>query len=334
MIREVNVVRKSLKVLILGLAMALIGLAVGPVWGAYVSLTIKNQVVVDGPRVTLDDLIASISGGSPQVRDRILRQSVGDSPQPGESKTITADEINRLLAYGKTGLERVQATIPPRIKVTRSSQILSRDRLAEFFERTVRDNLPWQPDRVAIDNLDLPEDMRLAGGEIKLETQPPLPSQLPGRIRLKINVLVNGRQEARVKVSGQVRFFQRVVVAARRINSGRLISAADVRLEEKSLRRNPGRLLSRLEAAVGRQTTTSLRAGQPISGRALSSPSLVKKGDKVTLIASKDGLIITCPGIIKDQAAGKGDQVKVMNLTTKRVVIGRLVGPDTVRVYF
>ena len=44
--------------------------------------------------------------------------------------------------------------------------------------------------------------------------------------------------------------------------------------------------------------------------------------------------MITAVGLIQNNKASKGDQVRVLNMTTKKEVIGLLVSANLVRVYF
>ena len=88
------------------------------------------------------------------------------------------------------------------------------------------------------------------------------------------------------------------------------------------------------EQVEGMVAEQAILAGQPIKPNQIAQPILVKRGDRVTLVAEKGRLSVTANGVIKDQKGALGDQVKVLNLTTKREVYGRLVNANTVKVTF
>jgi flagella basal body P-ring formation protein FlgA len=60
---------------------------------------------------------------------------------------------------------------------------------------------------------------------------------------------------------------------------------------------------------------------------------LVKRGQIVTLMLEGQGFRITTVGQAGDDAR-RGDAVRVVNLTSKREVLGRVEGPGLVRVPF
>ncbi len=327
--------RRSHRLLVLILALAGAMFVAGTAWGAHVNLVFKERAVIDGPRIKLGRLLASITGGTPADRSRIAAVDVGPAPAPGRIKTLTRDQLNACLTYAKTGLERIQAKVPARIQVVRDSQKVRRDRLVAAFREAIMDHLPWEPDRVEIENVKAPAEIIVSSGRVEVELTRPRPSQLPGRVVLKATVSVNGNIEARFRISGLVRFYQDVVVAARSLGRHTVLKAGDLKLDQRRVTRNyAADYLRDLDEAVGRRLKSAVRAGQPLRRRVLESPPLVKRGDKVLLLAQKDGLTVTCPGVIRDQKAAKGDQVRVLNLATKREVIGRLVSANVVRVYF
>ena len=66
-----------------------------------------------------------------------------------------------------------------------------------------------------------------------------------------------------------------------------------------------------------------MRSGQ------LSSPTLVKRGDAVTMVARRDGIEVSTAGEALD-AGAQGQIVRVRNAGSGQVVRMRVAGPGTV----
>ncbi len=115
---------------------------------------------------------------------------------------------------------------------------------------------------------------------------------------------------------------QDTLVATRVLRSQTLIGPADVTLIPGA---TPGALTDPVQA-VGLETRIALYPGRPIRADHLGPPALVERNGIVTLRYHRGGLFIAAEGRALDRA-GKGDRVRVMNLSSRTIVIGT-VRPD------
>ena len=299
-----------------------------------VRLEFKAEVEVDGPELVLGDLLVGLQGASQALAEQIRALPVGESPEPGQSKIIHDRQINGLLTFNDLGLTRIQAHLPRRIIVKRPAQRLDRDRLLRAFEEAVMASLAWLPDEVRISDLKAPEVVLLPRGDLDIDILPPARNSMPGRVAATAEIRVDGRVAKRLKLLANVDFYQNVVLAVRPLDKGEVVEAADVRLDLMPIRREPAQLINSIDEAVGLCLRTPARAGQPLRSNQLVKPTLVKRGDKVTIVASRGALTIRAAGMIQDQKAARGDQVSVLNLSTRRNIIAQVVDANTVRVMF
>lgn len=77
---------------------------------------------------------------------------------------------------------------------------------------------------------------------------------------------------------------------------------------------------------VGMETRTALYAGRPIRQNDVGPPAIVDRNQIVPLVFTANGLRITAEGRSLDRA-GVGEYVRVMNLSSRNTVTGR-VSPD------
>ncbi|MDA7827272.1 flagellar basal body P-ring formation chaperone FlgA [Rhodobacteraceae bacterium] len=114
------------------------------------------------------------------------------------------------------------------------------------------------------------------------------------------------------------------VVATRILKAGSIIQREDVKVttEEDSTLRD-------LRDVVGFEAAYALYPNRPIQPDALRAPSLVDRNSMVQLIYNQRGLTIITEGRSLGRA-GQGEGVRVMNLSSKRIVRGIAVDHQTV----
>ncbi len=130
---------------------------------------------------------------------------------------------------------------------------------------------------------------------------------------------------ARVQLSGPV------LVASRPLPRGKRISREDFQVEQRDISRLGGDYLTRAEHLLGQVLTRPIAPGRPFRAQFLRPPSLVERGERVTLVARGGGLEVRVQGEALEDAA-LGESVRVRNLRSKRVVEGRVRARGVVEV--
>ena len=120
-----------------------------------------------------------------------------------------------------------------------------------------------------------------------------------------------------------------VDVLARPVARGEILHAADfVRGEAAAA---TARFALRAEQAEGMEARRLLPAGASLRAADIAPPTLVRRGDALTLHWRRGGLDISAPGrALTDAAAGEG--VRVLNLATDKVLDARVRASGEVEV--
>jgi flagella basal body P-ring formation protein FlgA len=134
-------------------------------------------------------------------------------------------------------------------------------------------------------------------------------------------------------VQANIRALDWVVTSRRPLRKSQLIGKEDVYLALMDVRRMPKDALTRLESAWGKTMTQSMGANMPIVESDMGDIPLIKKGQRITLVASAPGLKITTPGEAR-QNGFLGQTFKVVNLSSKRDVRGIPLDENHVSVEF
>jgi len=124
--------------------------------------------------------------------------------------------------------------------------------------------------------------------------------------------------------------WQSVVTAVRAIQRNEVITAADIVIREQKLQGMNSDYLTRINDAIGTLATRPVAAGKPLSNSGLALPKWIKRGDQVMIIANSHGVSAKMAGTAMADGS-KGQQIKVRNLSSKRVIKAKVIAPGKVQ---
>jgi flagella basal body P-ring formation protein FlgA len=125
----------------------------------------------------------------------------------------------------------------------------------------------------------------------------------------------------------------KVVVARRPLGRFKPIEVEDVEWKTVDVAGLPADRIEDLEVAIGKRTRRAIESGTVLRPDLLEFPPLVKRGDRVRIIAESAGLRISAFGQAKQKGA-QGEMIPVMNLDSNKVIHARVVDSQTVRIEF
>lgn len=132
-------------------------------------------------------------------------------------------------------------------------------------------------------------------------------------------------------VTGKISIYGYTLVTRRALNRGERLTAADVQSLEKDLSNLHYGYFTSAEEVLGQQTTRTLPAGQVLTPHLLKAPLLIRRGDRVTLMAEVAGIEVSMLGEAMNDGA-QGQRLRVRALNSKRVVEGQVVSANVVKV--
>ncbi len=189
------------------------------------------------------------------------------------------------------------------------------------IKKYLKDRYPW----AEIEVLDV-------SGEVSSMVPPEKIYLINGPLGRSIFSLVFKSGEKAI-FQANIRALDWVVTSRRPLKKSQIIRKEDVYLALMDVRRMPKDALTRLESAWGKCMNQSMGANMPINESAMGDIPLIKKGQRITLVASAPGLKITTPGEAR-QDGFHGQSLKVVNLSSKRDVRGIPLDENHVSVEF
>jgi flagella basal body P-ring formation protein FlgA len=213
------------------------------------------------------------------------------------------DDVIAALGTSQAAERSVTISMPDAVRVLPESRVVSELRALTAWK--------W---RIGIEGA---EDLDI--GEYSSYSLPPRVQ--PGARTVMLKLIDGGGKKINRQI--KLKWFQPVIYSTKALQRGSVIDAADLRMriDEIGMIGTCVWLPQQLANAEVRQ---SLGAGRAITVGDVEQTELVRAGTSVTLIAQVNGLGIEARGIAM-QRGGIGDIIKVKNLSSKKILSGKIV---------
>lgn len=157
------------------------------------------------------------------------------------------------------------------------------------------------------------------------------PRRLTGRVVFVLTMRQAGGQPFVQWVTAEVVRIQRVVVAKSLLKRHEVIDAEDLEMKEIRLRGRRQSFETNPEALIGKRTIRSLKKGTAIRMDLVEEAPLILRGDRISIVLESQGLKISTLGKAVEDGL-HGERIKVVNLDSKKIVVGEVIGQGRVRV--
>lgn len=291
-------------------------------------VVVARDATVSTPTIRLGD-VATLEGDAAALADVTL----GAAPVTGDARALDGNTVLAALRRAGADLNAISYTIPATVRVRRASQEVGEAAAREAIEGFLDETLRAEGADAVLRAVEVPGIVRIPAGPYTTRVTAPSGAPLVGRTRLQVDFLVDGRPEKTLWVGAEIGVWADVVVLRRPIAHGEPIAAADLAVDRRDLAQVPRGSITDAGEVSGRIAKVPLAAFAPIRREQLTHPAAVKRGDAVLLVATRGPLRLSVPGEVLQDAA-IGEQVRVVNRTTRKDLIGRVADPSTVVVEF
>jgi len=249
---------------------------------------------------------------------------------PDSSVELPAGYIRARLRLKGVPVDKLNIKIPDVVKVKREGIRISRKDLEAIARHCIKRNNPWGRD-LKIVEIKATKEVLLPKGKISYWCQ--LNGSPVGNFSVPIIFKLNGEIVSRTWVMAKTRLVIPVVVAKYPIKRGEIITSEKLKIVKKDISALPKGMFVKKEEVIGKKAKTNISVGRIIYKAMVEVPPVIKRGQRVMIVAESDTLKVTAPGMAK-QDGRVGEVIKVENLLSKKIVSGTVVDSQTVRVKF
>jgi flagella basal body P-ring formation protein FlgA len=304
-----------------------------------VQISLRSQAICSGDTITIGD-VAEISGGSPLLRDRIRRLDVGEAPKSKESVKVTAAQIEFRLQLTDLPKRSFQVFGVKEIIVVPFVETLSEERIIELARQRIIKSYSWPEEDIQV-RLVRPLAVQLpkvSGNEkVVIRVEPHAPIYEFGRCQIDVTVLLDGEKRMQFPLHFETKLLKEIPVAAVSITRGDKLTEASIKFEKRPIDEKTKTSDSKTEL-IGRMAKRNVAVGQALQlidfeGEATEPEGavVIKPKQIVKMVVPLGNVNVVARG--EAMQAGKiGQAIRVQNVDSKKVVVGRVTGPDTVEV--
>jgi len=222
---------------------------------------------------------------------------------------------------------------PGRGEGVQGSQIIESNEMIELLEQKLQKTLQLSDDMLEVKDLRGADKVVLPSGLFSCEVILPERIGRGGPFSATLVFSVDGKEAKRTKVTARVDLYAEVVVAKRYLQRHHEIDEKDVQTMRKNLASLPSDVLTDVKEAVSMRTTSSINGQEVLRKSLIQPPPLIRKGERIMMLVENNRFKIVTWGEVKEDGR-KGDQVKVVNLSSKKEVIGRVLSAGAVMVEY
>lgn len=173
--------------------------------------------------------------------------------------------------------------------------------------------------------------LQLATCNENLEIFPQSGNVKPGRNT--IGIRCSGANNWTIYSTVVVKSFEAVLVLTKQLNRNDRIGLEHFSIETRDTSILQPGYLTDPNDIINKQATRFIPVGSVLYRSHYSEPTLVKRGERVSIQSGKPGLLITSTGVAMTDGI-KGQQISVKNVSSQRVIQATVINLGLVSVYF
>ncbi len=286
-------------------------------------LSFSKEIKVGGARIRLAE-VARARGLSPKQRAALERVDLGAAPRLGGRRIIRRKDLRDRL---RRALPGVQLRAPRRVTFLRPGQKISSKKLKALIQEHIEASLP-NPEELA--ELQIPQLSPLLlpeGAELELI----LAEGEPGVFPVQLWAVEGEARSLSRRLWVRADLWVELLVPARHIRRGEPVQRADLQIKRQRSRRLPrGAILAGVAFERG-EATRSLRRGQPLTQQMIRPPLMIRRKERVRMFFRQAGLELSALGIAQEDGR-RGQRIRLRNLKSGKMIMGRVTRPGHVRV--
>jgi flagellar basal body P-ring formation protein FlgA len=146
-----------------------------------------------------------------------------------------------------------------------------------------------------------------------------------------IGVKCTGSKPWSLYVPVTISVYRNVLVLARQMQKGTVLTASDIKLAKRNLGRLSYGYFENLKSGIGMKLKRRAATGAVLTPAMLKKPQIIARGQKITIMAQSGSMQVRMNG--KALASGAiGDRIKVMNMKSRKKLEGIITLTGEVKV--
>lgn len=265
------------------------------------------------------------------LTEKIGNIKIGASPQPGKKKNIPSGLIKSRI-FSAVPDSGVRIVLPSAtVRVERDYQVASQAALERIFRDYVQKNL--KDAKIKIKGIKIQGNTKFSKGKLVFEVEKAKDKKISGHFKLIVNAKPEIGKMRRLMISGWVERYEEVVYARHEIAKGETIKENSLYTKITNITRYPLDIFNAISLVTGQAAKTKIRKNVLLRQKMVEASFDIKKGEIVKIKANSGLLTVVTTGRAIDDAR-IGEQVRVRNIKSNKIITGYVADSKTIEVVF
>ncbi len=201
-----------------------------------------------------------------------------------------------------------------------------------IFLKNLKKELEWLKGELVLKRFNVePEDFKISKKAIPRIEFLSVPKI--GTNMALIKFYLRGERIGVLRAWGYVDARVPVVMLKENLQEGKVIKKKNITIEKMLISCLPQDVITSPQEVIGKELKISLKAGTILRMTYIAPPTLIKRHQQVYIVAVGKNFIVRAKGIAL-QDGKKGEYIRVRNISSKKIVWGRVISSKEVEVSF
>lgn len=198
-----------------------------------------------------------------------------------------------------------------------------------IFLKEIKNKLSWIQGDLYLEKIEIEPD----NPQILKETPYKIYFLSGPRVGSNVGIFEFGKDhyKEKIKIWGYVEAKVPVLILKNPVVNKAVLNEEDLIIEFKSFSRLPPDVILDKKLAVGKQVRMSLKPGTILRYSHIERPVIIKRNQIVGIIAKGENFIVKAKGIAL-QEGKEGIKIKVKNLSSQKIIWGKVISSEEVEV--
>lgn len=296
---------------------------------AGIRVCLRQEAQAPGHEILLAD-VAEIQAVTEEQKQVLGMLSLGFAPAGDAERILTRQQILKVL--GRAGLEPAGLAIEgaEQVRVTARQQVLDPGQVAEALRSGLLQQYPNGQILLQSLTVTLPNKVSLPQKQLRIVPDFTRWTKRPNQ-EIPVDFYCDNQKLRRIIVQVHLRWEGRVASATRNLPVGQVLTEGDYQWARQGREDNPALVHLAPRSLAGMRVRQPVHAGQALSRSMLSELRMVEGGEIVEVTVRGEGFSVRTSARAQ-QNGNSGDRIKVVHVTSKRVLIGKVIGRNKVEI--
>jgi len=299
-----------------------------------IEVNLMDNVILEDKTITFSD-ISTVTGDDLKLVNKINDIEIGKTPWANSIRMINKDFMKMRLNASDVNVSDVNFTNANSVAVSVESTKITGLEISRKAEEYLLSVLPVTDRETTVELARLPGDQWIPSRRDKIDFDVSLvdTSKDRGKIELIVSASSNGMRYFKIPVHFNVRVFEYVAIAKRKIDRNQQLTKSNVFMARRETTKIRGLAFSSRELLTGKTASVSILPYTILTEDMVETPPTIKQGSVVKLFIETNGFRIVTKGLAQ-QTGYTGEVIKVKNLESKKILYGEIINSDKVQITF